>query len=118
MAEAAAERADIRVVGVRQALQHRIDAELAGRVDELRVGRLRRGQPQVVQDRAAEQHVVLQHHADVPAQAGLRQFAHVVPIQCHRAAGDVVETRQQLHQRALAVPGGADDGKHLTGGHV
>ena len=43
-----------------------------------------------------------------------RHLAHVVPVDEHRAAGDVVEARDQVDDGALARAGGAEQRHHLA----
>ncbi len=98
MAQVRAERAHVGVITVSQTLQCFVRTEIAGSGDQLLVAGVGCGQAQIVEDAAAEQNVVLQHHADMTAQAGLGQLAHVVPVQGDGPFDDVVEASQQLHQ--------------------
>ncbi len=64
-----------------------------------------------------EQEAVLRHQADRAAQRGEGEVAHVGAADPHRAAGHVVEARQQQGDGGLAGAGGADDGHGLAGPH-
>jgi len=62
-----------------------------------------------------KQEHVLQHNADLLAQAFQIQVAGVDAIQPHRARHRVVEARDQAHQRGFADAGRADKRHHLPG---
>ncbi|MNH05876.1 hypothetical protein D3C79_652260 [compost metagenome] len=109
MAQVRAQWADFGFVALRQALQHLVGTQLTGCGHQLCIVGRWRGQAQVVEDAAAEQHVVLQHHAHVAPQVVLGQRTQVDAVQLHGAVLHFVETRQQLHQGALAMPRGAVD---------
>ena len=64
----------------------------------------------VVIDRVVEQHGILRHHADGHVQAALGHRAHVLPVDPHRAAGDVIEPEQQPPDGGLARSRRPDQG--------
>ncbi len=68
----------------------------------------------VVADRATEQIGLLQHDADLRAQAVDRQVAEVVAVDQDRALAGVVEARDQVDDRALAAAGGAQQRDSLA----
>ena len=76
------------------------------------------GQRDIVAHRAVEQHVVLQHDADLPTQPGRIDLRKVDPVDEHPAALGHVEALDELGERALARAGRADDADDLAGGHV
>ena len=57
---------------------------------------------------------VLQHEAEQSAHVGEIQFADVDAVDRNAAARDVVEPQQQIDQRRLAGPGGADNADALA----
>ncbi len=57
----------------------------------------------------------MQDDADLAAEAGQGDIAHVVAVDAHAAAGHVVEAWQQVDERALASAGGAQDRDRLPG---
>ena len=63
----------------------------------------------VVHDRVAEQEGVLQHDADLPAQAGARHIAHVEAVDRTAPPRHIVEARDQVDDGGLAGAGRADD---------
>ena len=73
------------------------------------------GERDVVADRAVEQHVLLQHDADLAAQPGDVDHREVDAVDQHAAALGHVEPLDQLGERALAGAGGADDADDLAG---
>ena len=66
------------------------------------------GVAQVLADRRVEEVRLLRHHADHLAQALQRHVAHVVAVDRHGAAVDVVEARHEIGDRRLAGAAGAD----------
>jgi hypothetical protein len=79
----------------------------------LRIRRLRPAVADVVPDRAAEQHRLLQGHPHVAAQARLVYVAHVHPVQGDPPGGDVVEAGNQVQQAGLPGAGRAEHGHGL-----
>ncbi len=64
-------------------------------------------------DRVIEEDDFLTHERDLFAQALELVFAHIVTIHANRAFIDIIEARQQIHERRLAAAGAPDDGDHL-----
>ena len=87
--------ADDGVVAVGQRGDHVVDLRGAARRVDLVVGRVGPCVAQVGEHRVVEQMRVLRDDADGGAQRCLRQVAHVVAVDAHRAVGDVVEARDQ-----------------------
>ena len=111
----AAALADHGVVALRQLEDELVRAgELRGRDHALHRQR-RIGERDVVADRAVEQHVLLQHHADLAAQPGDIDHREVDAVDQHAPALRHVEPLHQLGQRRLARAGRADDADHLAG---
>ena len=67
----------------------------------------------VVAHGAREEERLLQHHADLRAQARQGHLAHVVSVDEHGAARHVVEARDEVDDGALARAGGAEEGHQL-----
>ena len=72
------------------------------------------GERDVVADRAVEQHVLLQHDADLPPQPGGIDHGEIDAVDEHAAALRHVEPLHQLGERALARARRADDADHLA----
>ncbi len=81
----------------------------------LRDGRLPVGD--VVAQGVVEQHRLLGDDADLRAQRGQRGVAHVAAIDEQASGGHIEETRDQMHQRALARAARSHDGHHFSGPH-
>ena len=81
----------------------------------LLVGRLGLAEADVLGNRRTEQERVLVHDADVAAQVGELQVAHVLAVDEHRAAAGVVEARHEVGERGLAAPRVADERDRLAG---
>ena len=86
---------------------------LGGR-DDLFVGRIQPAVADVVHDRAGENEAVLQHDAHLGAQGVQRHLGDVVAVNQHAAGIDVVEARDQVHDRRLARAGRADKRDRLA----
>ena len=69
----------------------------------------------VVAERRREQERVLGHHGHLAAQRGRVERTHVGAVHADAALGDVVEPRDQHHERALAGPGRAHEGDGPAG---
>src|SRR5262249_31611149 len=69
-------------------------------------------------DRSAEQHRLLQHHADLRPQILKAYPPNVHSIHLDGARVHVVEPTQQLHRRRLAAPRGAHHAHHLARRHL
>ena len=84
-----------------------------GRRVDLLLGGVRTAIRDVLAHRAREEHRVLEHHAQLRAQARERHVAHVLAIEQHRARRHVVEARHQVDDRALARARRAEDRHQL-----
>ena len=89
------------------------DGQLGGG-DHLLVGRVEPAVADVVHHRVGEQERILQHDADLRAQAGSGHIAHIDAVDRHRAARHIVEARQQIDDRGLARAGRPDDRDRLA----
>ena len=107
--------ADDGVVAFRQLQNEVVRAGELGRGDDPldRHGRI--GERDIVADRAVEQHVLLQHDADLAAQPGGVDHGEIDAVDQHAAAFRHVKPLDQLGERALARARGADDADHLAG---
>src|SRR5947207_12240280 len=72
-------------------------------------------EPDVVGNRPRKQVHVLEHEAEEAPKVREIEFADVDAIHGDSPFADVVEPQQQVDQRALARPGGADDADTLAG---
>ena len=86
-----------------------------GRFPDLRVGRFRPAEGDVVTDRAVEEQGFLQDQADLIAQGLDREASQILTFDQDRPGARVVEARQQAHERALARARGSDDGQLFAG---
>ena len=66
---------------------------------------------------AAEQKIVLQHHAEALAQMPQIDLAQIRAVDLHEAAVVAVDPLQQAGDRRLARAAAADDAEHGAGGH-
>ena len=73
------------------------------------------GERDVLANRAVEQHVLLQHDADLAPQPGQIDHREIDAVDQHASALRHVETLDQLGERALARARGADDADDLAG---
>ena len=69
---------------------------------------------QVAGHRAAEQERLLGHEADAPPELLPVHLAHIDAVHEDRAAGDVVQPRDEVDERRLAAAGAAHDGGRLA----
>ena len=69
-------------------------------------------------DRTRKQLVFLQHHGNGVAQRLQIIIAHVHAAERQPAAGDIVQTRDELHERGLGRARAADDADRLAGTDV
>ena len=88
---------------------------LFGRLDAFLVRRASAGIFQVVHHRIGEEKGLLQHGADLLAQAFLGQFLQVLAIDQDGAGIYVVVAGQDVDERTLARPCGAANADALTG---
>ena len=93
--ERVAALADDRVVALGQLPDEVVGAGRGRGRDDLVERRVGPAVGDVVADRHREQERLVEHHADVVAQARQREVAHVVAVDAHRAVGHVVEAREQ-----------------------
>ena len=115
--------ADVRVVAVPavrigQALDELVRLGAPRSRHHLRIVGVRAAVEDVVAHRAMQQRGVLRDHADLRAQAVLRDVGDVLPVDQDAAALDVVEAQQQVHDRALAGARAADQADLLAGPDV
>ena len=110
--------ADDGVVALRQRVDELVGAGGASRRPDLLERRVGAPVGDVVADRGREQERLVEHDADLGAQAVEREVAHVVAVDLDRAAGDVVEARQQPRDRRLAAGRAADHRDRLAGAQV
>ena len=113
--EGVAPLADDGVVAERQLQDELVSAGGGGgRFDVGDIGR-RAPISDVVPDRDREQERLVEHDADVGPQALDRHVPHVVAVDPHGAARDVVGPGEQARHRRLAGAGAADEGNGLAG---
>jgi hypothetical protein len=86
----------------------------AGGGDHLGLGGVGAAVEDVVAHRAVQQRGVLRHHADVRAQAVLRDLGDVLAVDQQPARLDVVEAQQQVDERRLARARAADQADLLA----
>ena len=119
LALAAAEReaalADDRLVALGERLDEVVGLRGLRRRPDLLVARLGPAEADVLGDRRAEEERVLVHDADVPAQVGQLQVAHVLAVDEHGAAARVVEPRHEIGQGRLAAASVADERDGVAG---
>ena len=82
--------------------------------DRLRLG-VGEAESDIRADRIVKQHDILAHQTQLPAQRGAAVLAYVDTIEQHLARRDIIKTRQQTNERALAAAGLADDGDRAAG---
>ena len=99
------------------ALEHVAEIHGAQHALAVGVGRLGRGEPQVLRESAGQRRRVLLDVAEVGAQLVARIRARVVAVQADRAARRVVEALDERQDRALAGAAGADEGDAGAVGH-
>ena len=114
LALAAAQRqpalADARVVAVGQARDEVVRLGAARRELDLLARRVRRARRRCSRPRVAlNRNGSSSTTAIGAAQRGDVDLAHVGAVDEHRAGADVVEAREELHERRLARAGGADE---------
>ena len=73
------------------------------------------GKLEVALDGAREQASLLRDVTNAAAQLGKGHVAHIDAVERNAAARDVVQARNQLHERGLARTRGANDAEHLAG---
>jgi hypothetical protein len=85
--------------------------------DHLRLRRIGPAVKDVVPHRPMQKRAVLLHHADLVAQAVLRDARDVLPVDQDAPAFHVVEPQEQLHQRRFSRTGPPDQ-PHLLAGRM
>ena len=105
---------DDRVVALRQLGDELVGAGEPRRLHHQRARRGGIGQRDVLVDRAVEQHVLLQHDADLAAQPGGIELGDVDAVEQHLAGVRAVEALDRLGQRRLAGTRSADDADHFA----
>ncbi len=105
----AAALADDGVVAFRQLEDEVVRAGELGGGDDALHRRRRIGERDVVADGAVEQHVLLQHDADLAPQPGDVDHGEIDAVDQHAPALGHVEPLHELGERALARARGADD---------
>ncbi len=97
--------------------EHVGSRDLRRRLD-LFPGGLRPPVGDVVGDGPAEEHRLLGHEADLPAERGTLHAPEVVAVDLDRAFGRVVEPRDQVDEAALPRPARPDDSDVLPRFHL
>ena len=113
--EVGAARFDPAVVALRHLRDEFVGLRRFRRVNDFFVGGQGRAVGDVIAHAATEEDGLLHHHADAGAQSGRIPFAHIHAIYFHRTAADIVETRNQVDQSALAGTGRAQQRDLLPG---
>ena len=108
---------DVGLVAVRHALDEFLGAGEARRMHRVRQRQARAAGNDVVADRAAEQEVVLQHHAEALAQMPQVDLAQIGAVDLQEAAVVAVDALQQAGDGGLAGAAAADDAEHGAGGN-
>ena len=67
----------------------------------------------ILAHRPGEHENILRDEPDAPPQTVLRQCAHILPVDKHRARRDIVKPRQELAERRLPSAGGTHDRQTL-----
>ena len=108
--------ADDRVIAVFQTLYEAVCARRFCGRDDLFIGRVSLAERDVLPNRAVLYPGVLEHHAEVAAQAAARDAVYVLAVHLDAAAIHVIEAQQQVYQRCFAAARRADNGYRLAGG--
>src|SRR5690606_2831007 len=89
-----------------------------GRLDDLRVARLRLAVGDVVADRAVRQRVTMRHLSDMRAWAVRRDRRDVLAVDRDLAGLQVIEAQQHVHQRRLASARAPDETNLLAAADI
>ena len=81
---------------------------------DLFVGGVRVAPTQVLGNRAAKQHVFLQHHGHLVAQGVQVVVAYIHAAHAHGTLGGVVQAGDEVYERGLGRAGAADDADGLA----
>src|SRR6185436_13116685 len=84
-----------RVIALWQPAHGFVDPGVARGGLDLLVGRARPAEPDVFPDRQVEEVALLEHHADLAPERGLRRPAEVRAVERHRSRARIVKTQQQ-----------------------
>ena len=106
----------IGLVAARQPVDELLGAGEPRRPDHLVEGRIRLGRSDVLADRAAEQEVLLQHHAEAAAQVIDVVFAHVDPVDLDQAFVVGMQPLQQPRHGRLAGTAAAHETEVVPAG--
>ena len=109
---------DIGVIAVRHGGNEFIRTREHAGVTELLVRGVFVAPAEIFGDRTRKQLVFLQHHGNGVAQRLQIIIAHVHAAERQPAAGDIVQTRDELHERGLGRARAADDADRLAGTDV
>ena len=102
------------VVALRQLEDELVRAGERGRGHDALDRHGRVGERDVLADRAVEEHVLLQHDADLAAQPGRIDDGEIDAVDQHASAFGHVQPLHDLGERALARARGADDSDRLA----
>src|SRR5450759_3886007 len=106
------------VKAVRQVLDKLVGVGNLGGSNYFRLTGAGADKEDVLAHRAVKQEYVLQHNADLAAQAFQVEPADIVTIEGDRTGGYVVKARNQADQGGFADPGRANQGNHVVGGNI
>ena len=67
---------------------------------------------------SGKQHILLQHHSNVVAQGFEIVLAHVHAAHFYASLGHVIQSRNQLNQRAFCTARSADDAHRFAGSNM
>ena len=111
-----------RRVAVRQPLDEFVGAGELGGAHDIVQRRGRLGHRDIFAHRAAEQKILLQHHADLGAQMSEIELLQILPVDAHQPGLWPIQPLDQPGDRRLARAAAADDADDLAGldreGHV
>ncbi len=116
--EVAARFVDLCFVLLRQLLDKQCRAGEFGGVADLGIGCVRATVGDVLRDGGRQDDAVLQHQGHMLAKVGQLDFANVGPIKSERAAGRIIEPRQEIEHRGFAHATFADERDHFAGDNL
>ena len=116
--QALARFTDRRVIALRQLPDELFTLRGAGGSPDLFIRCLRVAEPDVFQQRAAEQEIVLRHKADVLGKLRERHVLDIDAADGDRAAADVPEARDQLGHSRFAAAGRPDQRRKAALGEI
>ena len=97
------------IVFVREALDELIGAGKLCHTDALFLAGILVAPAQVIENGAAEQHVLLQHHGHLAAQHVEVVVAHIHAAHLHGAGLGIIQAGDELHKAGFCAAGAADD---------